>query len=250
MNLSNIDTTIKANLPQHVAIIMDGNGRWAKRKGLERTFGHQEGVKSVREAISTCGDLGIPYLTLYAFSTENWKRPRLEVSFLMRLLSKTIQEEINELHEKGIKLSLIGALEDLPKNVRKSLADAVALTQNNQKANLIIALNYGAQAEIVRATKQIAEKVKNQEIALTQIDEKLFEQHLYTQDLPQVDLLIRTSGEQRISNFLLWQIAYSELYFSEVLWPDFRKEHFVEALRTYALRERRYGQTGEQIKTD
>lgn len=250
MNLPNSDTIIKAKLPKHVAIIMDGNGRWAKQHGLERTFGHQEGVRSVREAIEVCGELEIPYLTLYAFSTENWKRPRLEVSFLMRLLSRTIQNEIDELHQKGIKLSLIGELDDLPKNVRKSLSDAVALTRNNQKANLIIALNYGAQAEIIRATKQIAEKIKNKEIEMAQIDENLFEQNLYTKDLPQVDLLIRTSGEQRISNFLLWQIAYSELYFSDILWPDFRKEHFVEALRVYAKRERRYGQTGEQIKTD
>lgn len=240
----------KDKLPKHVAIIMDGNGRWAKKHGRERTIGHQEGVKSVREAIEACGDLGIPYLTLFAFSTENWRRPKLEVSFLMKLLDRTIKNEIQELHEKGIKLSLIGKVKDLPKAVQKSLNHAVELTKDNKKANLIIALNYGSKAEIIDATRNIAEAYKRGEIELDQIEEKLFEQNLYTKDLPEVDLLIRTSGEQRISNFLLWQIAYAELYFSEVLWPDFRKENFLDAIRTYTNRERRYGKTGEQIKTD
>lgn len=242
------DKIIKANLPQHVAIIMDGNGRWAKKQGLERTFGHQSAMKSVRSAIETCGDLGIPYLTLFAFSTENWKRPKIEVNFLMKLLANTIRTEIEELHQKGIKLHVIGEFDELPSQVIQSLKTSIELTKENTKANLVIALNYGSQAEILRATKKLAEEVKAGKIEIADIDEKLFEQNLYTQNIPKVDLLIRTSGEQRISNFLLWQIAYAELYFTDVLWPDFRKEHFLEALTAYTQRERRYGKTGDQIK--
>ena len=248
MNQTVSDTIINANLPQHVAIIMDGNGRWAKKQGLERTFGHQSAMKSVRSAIETCGDLGIPYLTLFAFSTENWKRPKLEVNFLMKLLASTLKSEIKELHQKGIKLHVIGEFDELPTQVMKSLKSSIELTKDNTKANLIIALNYGSQAEILRATQSLAEEVKDGKISITDIDEKLFEQKLYTKDIPKVDLLIRTSGEQRISNFLLWQIAYAELYFTDVLWPDFRKEHFMEALTEYTQRERRYGKTGDQIK--
>lgn len=250
MNQSITETLIKANLPKHVAIIMDGNGRWAKQKGKDRTAGHQEGVNSVKEVIDVCGELGIPYLTLFAFSTENWKRPKMEVDFLMSLLIRTLRKEIDELHEKGIKLSLIGEIDQLPNSVQKPLHHAVELTQENQKANLIIALNYGSKAEILRATKNIAEDIIQGKVALNQIEEQLFEEYLYTKDYPNVDLLIRTSGEQRLSNFLLWQIAYSELYFSDVFWPDFRKEHFLEAIQTYTNRERRYGKTGEQIKRD
>ena len=250
MNQINTDTIDSYNLPQHVAIIMDGNGRWAKKQGLDRTFGHQNAIKSVRSAIETCGDLGIPYLTLFAFSTENWNRPKLEVSFLMKLLAKTIESEIQELHEKGIRLLVIGELSQLPASVMKPLQKALDLTKNNTKATLIIALNYGSQAEIIRATQKIAEKVKNGEINPDQINSEIFEQNLYTHTIPHVDLLIRTSGEMRISNFLLWQIAYAELYFSEVLWPDFRKEHFMEAISHFSQRERRYGKTGEQIKTE
>ncbi|HLV24128.1 MAG TPA: isoprenyl transferase [Moheibacter sp.] len=250
MNQSITDTIHPSNLPEHVAIIMDGNGRWAKKQGLERTFGHQHAVRSVRAAIEICGELGIPYLTLFAFSTENWNRPKLEVSFLMKLLSKTIASEIQELHEKGIKLNVIGDTEALPDYVKKPLNKALDLTQNNTKATLTIALNYGSQKEIIRAAKNIAEAVKEGSLTTDQINEKIFEQNLYTQNIPNVDLLIRTSGECRISNFLLWQIAYAELYFTEVLWPDFRHEHFLEAIKSYAERERRYGKTGEQIKTD
>ena len=250
MNQINTDTIDSYNLPQHVAIIMDGNGRWAKKQGLDRTFGHQNAIKSVRSAIETCGDLGIPYLTLFAFSTENWNRPKLEVSFLMKLLAKTIESEIQELHEKGIRLMVIGELSQLPISVMKPLQKALDLTLNNTKATSVIALNYGAQAEIIRATQKIAEKVKSGELHPTQINPEVFEQNLYTHNIPPVDLLIRTSGEMRISNFLLWQIAYAELYFSDVLWPDFRKEHFMEAILNFSQRERRYGKTGEQIKTE
>lgn len=250
MNQPLTDTFNPSSLPEHVAIIMDGNGRWAKRQGFDRTFGHQNAVKSVRAAIEVCGDLGIPYLTLFAFSTENWNRPKPEVSFLMKLLSKTIESEINELHDKGIRLLVIGQVEDLPNYVKKPLNKALDLTRNNSKATLTIALNYGSQAEIIRATKNIAEQVKSGILDVEAIDEKLIEQNLYTKNIPNVDLLIRTSGECRISNFLLWQIAYAELYFTEVLWPDFRHEHFLEAINSYATRERRYGKTGEQIKTE
>ena len=250
MNQSTTDSINKSSLPQHVAIIMDGNGRWAKNQGFERTFGHQNALKSVRSAIETCGDLGIPYLTLFAFSTENWNRPKLEVNFLMKLLTQTIQNEIKELNEKGIRLMVIGELDDLPSSVQAPLIKAMKLTQENTRATLVIALNYGSQNEIVQATKRIAEEVKKGMLEVSQINETLFEQYLYTHNIPNVDLLIRTSGEQRISNFLLWQIAYAELYFTDVLWPDFRKDNFMEAIYSYVNRERRYGKTGEQIKTE
>lgn len=250
MTASSTDTKYKSPLPKHVAIIMDGNGRWAKKQGLERTFGHQNAVKSVRAAIETCGDLGIPYLTLFAFSTENWNRPKIEVNFLMKLLSQTIASEIQELNEKNIRLLVIGELEALPNSVRKPLKQALEITKNNTKATLVIALNYGSRQELTRAAKQIAQQVENGELELTQIDEHTVENNLYTHDIPNVDLLIRTSGEQRISNFLLWQIAYAELYFTNVLWPDFKREDFLEAIECYTNRERRFGKTGEQIKTE
>ncbi|MDD3458830.1 MAG: isoprenyl transferase, partial [Weeksellaceae bacterium] len=231
----------KSNLPRHVAIIMDGNGRWARKQGLDRTFGHKNAIESVRAAIEVCGDLDIPYLSLFAFSTENWKRPKSEINFLMRLLSSTIKSEIAELHQKGIRLLVIGDLEKLPASVLKPLKNAIDLTQDNKKATLIIALNYGAQDEIVQAVRKIATDVQDGKLAVSDIGHEIFEQNLYTQDIPSVDLLIRTSGEHRISNFLLWQIAYAELYFTKTLWPDFRKEDFLKALRDYASRERRYG---------
>src|SRR5690606_23842018 len=249
MNQSTKDSIHPTNLPKHVAIIMDGNGRWAKKQGFERTFGHQSAIKAVRSAIETCGDLGIPYLTLFAFSTENWNRPKLEVAFLMKLLSKTITSEIQELHEKGIRLLVIGEIEALPEYVATPLQKALDLTKDNQKATLTIALNYGSQAEILRATKKIVQKVQDGKLDPNAIDFQIFEENLYTHNIPQVDLLIRTSGEFRISNFLLWQIAYAELYFTDVLWPDFRKEHFLDAISDFSKRERRFGKTGEQIKT-
>lgn len=239
----------KAGFPKHIAVIMDGNGRWAQKKGMTRTFGHKNAVESVRSVIQTCGELQIPYLTLYAFSTENWKRPKIEINFLMTLLSSTIKSELKELHEKGVKLRYIGEISELPKDAYASLKEAEELTKNNTGLNLIIALNYGAKQEIIRAVKQIAEAVKKDEIDVTAISPELFEQNLYTNNIPNVDLLIRTSGEYRISNFLLWQIAYSELYFTDTLWPDFRKEDLIKAIAAYTSRERRYGKTGEQIKS-
>lgn len=244
------DTANPYNLPQHVAIIMDGNGRWAKKQGFDRSFGHQNAIKSVRAAIEACGDMGIPYLSLFAFSSENWKRPKLEVSFLMKLLAKTIEAEIQELCDKGIRLLVIGETDKLPEYAKKPLQHAIDLTKDNTKATLVIALNYGSQNEILHASREIAKKVKSGELNPEEIDQQIFEENLYTQNIPNVDLLIRTSGEYRISNFLLWQIAYAELYFTDVLWPDFRKEHFMEALEDYSKRERRYGKTGEQIKTE
>jgi len=250
MNNANLDINKNQSLPKHVAIIMDGNGRWAKQKGLERTFGHKNAITAVKSAIEGCRDLDIPYLTLYAFSTENWNRPKREVSFLMTLLSQSIKNEIAELHQNNIKLNLIGELDLVPNRILKELNKAISLTQNNTKATLTLALSYGSKDELIHATKKIANKLKSGEIDESDINESLFQKHLYTHDLPDVDLLIRTSGEQRISNFLLWQIAYAELYFTEVLWPDFRKEHLFEAAQTFANRERRFGKTGEQMKTE
>lgn len=245
--LDNIDTS---SIPQHVAIIMDGNGRWAKKQGLERTFGHKHASKAVRSAIEACGDLNIPYLTLFAFSSENWKRPALEVSFLMSLLSQSIQSELTELHSKNIKIKIIGDFEALPKKVWKELQHAIEVTKDNTKATLTLALSYGSKNEILHAVKSIANEAKAGTLNPSDITESLFENHLYTKGIPNVDLMIRTSGEYRISNFLLWQIAYAELYFTDVLWPDFTKEHFFEAVRDYVQRERRYGKTGEQMKTE
>lgn len=247
MNQSITDTINTSNLPQHVAIIMDGNGRWAKQQGFDRTFGHQNALKAVRSAIETCGDLSIPYLTLFAFSTENWNRPKLEVNFLMKLLAQTIQSEIKELNSKGIRLKVIGELDSLPSSVQEPLKKAIKLTEENRKATLVIALNYGSQHEILQATKKIAEEVKKGMLEISAINEKLFENYLYTHDMPNVDLLIRTSGEHRISNFLLWQIAYAELYFTEVLWPDFNEEEFYKAILNYQNRERRFGKISEQL---
>lgn len=245
--LDNIDAS---SIPQHVAIIMDGNGRWAKKQGLDRTFGHKNATKAVRNAIEACGDLNIPFLTLYAFSSENWNRPALEVSFLMNLLSQSIKSELEELHSKNIKINLIGDFEALPKKVWKELQHAIEVTKDNTKATLTLALSYGSKSEILHAVKSIANEAKAGTLNPSDINETLFEDHLYTKGIPNVDLMIRTSGEHRISNFLLWQIAYAELYFTEVLWPDFTKEDFFGAIRSYAQRERRYGKTGEQMKTE
>lgn len=250
MNNSILENTENQSRLKHVAIIMDGNGRWAKQKGHERTFGHRNAITAVKSAIEGCRDVGIPYLTLYAFSTENWNRPKREVSFLMTLLAKSIKTELEELHENDIKLNVIGDLTLVPNRIVKELNKAIDYTQNNSTATLTLALSYGSKFELLQATQNIARKVKNGDIDISDIDEELFTQHLYTHDLPEVDLLIRTSGEHRISNFLLWQIAYAELYFTEVLWPDFRKEHLFEAVKEFNRRERRYGKTGEQLKTE
>ena len=234
-------------LPQHVAVIMDGNGRWAKSRDQERTFGHKNAIKAVREVINACNEVNIPYLTLYTFSTENWNRPTDEVNTLMDLLSSTLLQEAEEIFSKGLRIHAIGDLDRLPDTVREQLLNIIELTKNNNKGNLILALSYGSQREILNAVKEISKKVKDGEVDINDIDEKLFENHLYTKDFPPVDLLIRTSGEVRISNFLLWQIAYAELQFLDTLWPDFTKEDFFQCIVNYQSKERRFGKTSEQI---
>ncbi|MDB9754986.1 isoprenyl transferase [Winogradskyella sp.] len=234
-------------LPKHVAIIMDGNGRWAKQQGLLRVIGHENGTKSVREIVEASAELGLKNLTLYAFSTENWNRPKIEVRTLMKLLVKSLKKEIKTLQDNNIKLSAIGSLKDLPKKAHSELLDVIEKTKNNTNMTLTLALSYGSREEIVNVIKEISVKVKNNIISAESIDESIINKHLYTQNLPDVDLLIRTSGEQRISNFLLWQIAYAELYFTDILWPDFTKEDLYEALINYQNRERRFGKTSEQL---
>lgn len=236
------------NLPNHLAIIMDGNGRWAKKQGFLRSLGHENGVKSVRSTIKACTELGIGHLTLYAFSTENWNRPKLEVDMLMKLLVKSLKKELPTFIKNNIKLNAIGDLSQLPEKAYKQLQEVMELTKDNTRLTLTLALSYGSRAEIVNAVKEISFKVKNNLISEADIDESVINNHLYTNALPNVDLLVRTSGEQRISNFLLWQIAYSELYFTEVLWPDFTEEELYKALLVYQGRERRFGKTSEQIK--
>ena len=237
----------KNNLPKHVAIIMDGNGRWAKSRGEERTFGHKNAISAVRNAISACDKAGVEYLTLYTFSTENWNRPNVEVDTLMSLLSETLLKEAAELFSKGVRLHVIGEVENLPTLVREQLLNVVELTKKNSNGNLVLALSYGSQREILNAVKEIAQEVKEGKISTEDIDETLFENHLYTKDLPPVDLLIRTSGEVRISNFLLWQIAYAELQFLDIFWPDFQEEHLYQCIINYQNKERRFGKTSEQI---
>ncbi len=234
-------------LPKHIAIIMDGNGRWAKQKGKLRVFGHENGAKAVKEVVETSAELGIPNLTLYAFSTENWNRPKLEVDTLMKLLVSSLRKELKSLHDNNIKLSAIGNLNALPKKVSKELQEVITLTKSNNRMTLTIALSYGSREELLNTVKEISIKVKNNIISPEKIDESIINKHLYTHDLPDVDLLIRTSGEQRISNFLLWQIAYAELYFTNILWPDFKKEHLYDAINEYQKRERRFGKTSEQL---
>ena len=237
----------KEKLPNHIAIIMDGNGRWAKQQGFMRVIGHENGTKSVRETVEASAELGIKNLTLYAFSTENWNRPKLEVQTLMRLLVKSLKKEIKTLQDNKIKLAAIGCLNDLPKKAHAELLDVIEKTKNNTNMTLTLALSYGSREEIVNVVKELSLKVKNNIISSESIDESIINKHLYTQNLPDVDLLIRTSGEQRISNFLLWQIAYAELYFTDILWPDFKKENLYEALINYQNRERRFGKTSEQL---
>ncbi|MBZ0327385.1 MAG: isoprenyl transferase [Altibacter sp.] len=243
-----LDQIDKSKLPTHLAVIMDGNGRWAKQKGLFRTMGHEKGSKAVQEIVEACGKLNISYLTLYAFSTENWKRPKLEVELLMKLLVASLRKEIKTLQENDIKLNAIGNLESLPKKVYKELLDVIKKTENNSRMTLTLALSYGSREELTKTVQEISHKVKNNLISPENIDETVINNHLYTQNLPDVDLLIRTSGEQRISNFLLWQIAYAELYFTETLWPDYTKDHLFEAILNYQNRERRFGKTSEQLK--
>ena len=241
----NINTN---NLPKHIAIIMDGNGRWAKKQGFLRAFGHENGAKSVRMTVETCARLGVENVTLFAFSTENWNRPKLEVDTLMKLLVKSLKKELKTLLDNNIKLNTIGDIDMLPISTQKKLQEVIELTKNNTRLTMTVALSYGSRAEIVAAVKNICEKVKNNIISIDTIDESIINEHLYTHNLPDVDLLIRTSGEHRISNFLLWQIAYSELYFTDVLWPDFKEDDLYQAIISYQKRERRFGKTSEQIK--
>ncbi len=246
--MSLIESINNENLPQHLAIIMDGNGRWAKQKGLLRALGHENGTKSVRTTVETCAKLGIKNLTLYAFSTENWNRPKLEVDTLMKLLVSSLRKELKTLQENDIRLNSIGNLSKMPKSILKELNEVIEKTKNNSRMTLTLALSYGSREELLNVVKNISDKVKNNIISIDAIDESIINEHLYTHNLPDVDLLIRTSGEHRISNFLLWQIAYAELFFTDVLWPDFTEEHLYEAIISYQKRERRFGKTSEQIK--
>ncbi|MGB0525438.1 MAG: isoprenyl transferase [Flammeovirgaceae bacterium] len=234
-------------LPKHIAIIMDGNGRWAKKKGAKRVFGHQNAIKAVRETTETCAELGVKYLTLYAFSTENWNRPKLEVSALMRLLVSTIRKETKTLIDNDVKLHAIGNLEALPKDCQRELQEAMEITKDNKRMTLTLALSYSGRWDMLEAAKKLMIAAKNGEIQPEQLDEQAFSMNLSTTNMPDPELLIRTSGELRISNFLLWQLAYAELFFTDLLWPDFRKEHLIEAIQSYQSRERRFGKTSEQV---
>ena len=238
-----------AQLPKHIAIIMDGNGRWAKQQGAERIFGHNNGVKSVREAAEGCAELGIKYLTLYAFSTENWNRPPEEVNALMELLVQTIRGEMKTLTENNIRLQTIGNTDGLPEKCKAELLDAIEKTSKHSGMNLVLALNYSARWEIANAAKKIASLSSEKKISASEVNENFFAEFLNTQNIPDPELLIRTSGELRISNFLLWQIAYTELYFTETLWPDFTREELYRAIADYQRRERRFGKISEQVRT-
>jgi len=246
--MKNLENQLQIDkLPKHIAIIMDGNGRWAKKQGMMRVFGHENGTKSVNSTVETCARIGVENLTLYAFSTENWNRPKAEVDTLMNLLVSSLHKEFEKLNKNNIRLNAIGDLESLPKKVQKELSEAIEKTKNNTRMTLTIALSYGSRDEIINVVKNISKKVKNNIISIENIDETIINQHLYTHNLPDVDLLIRTSGEHRISNFLLWQIAYAELYFTDVLWPDFNEQNLYEAIISYQNRERRFGKTSEQL---
>lgn len=234
-------------LPRHIAVIMDGNGRWAKEQGMARVFGHRNGVKAVRETTEACTELGVEYLTLYAFSTENWKRPEAEVNALMTLLVETIKNEIKTLNENGVRLRAIGDISRLPGKSRATLLQAIEDTKQNARMTLVLALNYSAKWEIVEAARKLASAAKSGEIDPKEINEDDFSNALSTSGMPDPELLIRTSGENRISNFLLWQIAYAELYFTPTLWPDFRREHLYQAIIDFQNRERRFGKTSEQL---
>ena len=243
----NLEESIKKfPYPKHIAIIMDGNGRWAKNRGKLRIFGHENGTKSVKNIVESCSNLGIQCLTLYAFSTENWNRPKLEVKTLMSLLISSLKRESDKLQKNNIRLNPIGNLNLLPLKISKELFQVVETTKSNSGMVLNLALSYGSRDEIINCVKEIGEKIKNNLISFEKIDETVINQHLYTQNLPDVDLLIRTSGEQRVSNFLLWQIAYAELYFTKVLWPDFTEQDLYKAIDNYQKRERRFGKTSEQ----
>ena len=243
--IEQIDLT---KVPKHIAIIMDGNGRWAKQKGMIRAFGHQNGTQTVNNVVEACSDINVTHLTLYAFSTENWNRPKYEVDALMTIMVNSLRKELPTMMAKDVQVTAIGNVDKLPNNVKKVINEVIDKTKDNKKIRLSLALSYGSREELTQVVKEIASKVKNNIISTDDIDASVINKHLYTHDMPDVDLLIRTSGEHRISNFLLWQIAYAELYFCDVLWPDFTPEHLFEAVINYQNRERRFGKTSEQIK--
>ena len=237
----------QGDIPNHIAIIMDGNGRWAKSRNLSRISGHREGINSVREIVRICGELGISYLTLYTFSSENWTRPKIEVLAIMKLLLGTINKEIDNLDKNNVRLSTIGNLNDLPKKPRQGMIEGVNKTKNNTGLNLILALSYGSRQELIMAFKRIANKVEKGKMKSEDISQEIITRELYTCDTPDPDLLIRTGGEHRISNFLLWQSAYTELYMTDSFWPDFREDQLLNAIIDYQNRQRRFGQTSEQV---
>ncbi len=238
---------VLGNIPNHIAIIMDGNGRWAKQRGLPRVAGHKKGVEVVREMVETCAQLGVKFLTLYTFSTENWKRPQDEVTTLMRLIVKSLHSETDSLHENNIKLTTIGEINLLPNIVQKELNDSIKKTSENTKMTLNLALSYSGRTELKQAIISIAKKIESGEIKSDDINEELISKHLYTKDMPDPDLMIRSGGEMRVSNFLLWQIAYAEIYVTKTLWPDFNFSCLLEAIKDYQKRERRFGLVSEQI---
>ena len=247
MTQSKKENILGGHIPKHIAIIMDGNGRWAKERSLPRIAGHKEGVNSVREITRACGEIGVKHLTLYTFSTENWRRPKAEVSALMMLLLKTISTEVKELHKNNVRFTAIGDLKKLPKSTQKGISDGIEITKNNTGLNLCLALNYGSRQEMVSAVLSIAKKVKKGDLKLDEINETIFSSTLSTSDMPNPDLLIRTSGEYRLSNFLLWQCAYSEIIMTKTFWPAFREDALIEAILEYQSRERRFGKVSEQV---
>ena len=246
-----IRDTISANgnIPNHIAIIMDGNGRWAKIKNLPRAAGHKEGINSVREIVRVCGEIGVSHLTLYTFSSENWSRPKTEVSAIMKLLFSTLKKEIRNLDDNNVRLTTIGNVEELPKETYKNILDGIEKTKSNTGLNLILALSYGSRQELIRAIKRISTRVRKSDLKIDNIDEDLLNRELYTAKTPDPDLVIRTGGEYRLSNFLLWQSAYSELLISETYWPDFRESDLLNSIIDYQNRQRRFGQTAEQVKS-
>jgi len=237
----------QGNLPAHIAIIMDGNGRWAKANNLPRVAGHIEGINSVREIVQVCGEIGVSYLTLYTFSNENWKRPQKEVSAIMKLLLSTIKKEVGNLNKNNVRLSTIGNINNLPDNSRQGILEGIEVTKNNTGLNLILALNYSSRQELLMAVQRIADKILSGEMNSNQISEAIFSRELYTVDIPDPDLLIRTGGESRISNFLLWQLAYTEFFLTDIHWPDFREEDLLNSIIDYQGRQRRFGQIEEQV---
>lgn len=242
------ENIVEEKLPKHIAIIMDGNGRWAKKKGAARIFGHNHAVEAVRQVAEASAELGVEYLTLYAFSTENWERPKDEVNGLMQLLISTTRKELDTLQKNNIRLNTIGDFESLPKNCQREMEEAKALTAKNDGLCLTLALSYSGRWDIINAVKGLAEDYKNGIVDLSQIDGKRFKSYLSTKDIPDPELMIRTSGEMRLSNFLLWELAYTEIYITQTLWPDFRKNDLYEAILSYQKRERRFGKTSEQVK--